>query len=291
MAVPEVEAIGSLSQTNSQQLRYLELKYREKGGECPEAQGLPPSGQKAQAVQGASNVKSLPITGYDSSSRLKSDLSQMLGLLQGYGQQGEANLADLSGASPREATSSLAKSLISLLHFVHSGDVGKAQEQAAALQGDLQSMLADGEKDIKQSGGSNSGAPSDGAVKYQLQKDLMAMMNAVRVGDLSGAKSALEMYEQHVQTLKEQGGHAGAQFVSALQTLLHAVQLGNTSTARTAAQALFVSDLQALLRAASGNDQKDPTDAIVGPKPMEQSQLDIAGQHQTAPTTDNGRGC
>jgi hypothetical protein len=157
------------------------------------------------------------------------------------------------------------------------GEVNKAQQQAAALQSDLQSMLANGEKDIKQSEGANNGAAADGSVKYELQKDLTAMMNAVRVGDLNGARSALETYEKHAHALKGQGAPAGSQFVSALQTLLQAVQVGNTSTARSAAQSLFVSDLQKLLRAASesasGNGAKNLTDAIIGPKPLETSHL------------------
>ena len=285
MAVPEIEALGGASHANSQQLRYLELKLREKGGEQPneqlQAQNSSPSGQKAQVVQGASNVENQPITGYDSTSRLKSDLSQMLSLLHGGSLLERPGLAAAKGGEGAQAASGLANSLTSLLHFVHSGDVDKAQQQAAALQGDLESMLADGEKDIKQAQGSNGGAANDGSAKYELQKDLTAMMNAVRVGDLNGAKLALETYERHAQALKGQGGHTGTQFVSALQTLLQAVQLGNTSTARNAAQALFVSDLQTLLRAASGNEPKDPTDAIIGPKPMQPSQLETADPKQS----------
>lgn len=198
------------------------------------------------------------MTGYDAGSRLKSDLANMLGVLQGQvDERSPPTSADdtvQQGVERgRDTASGLARSLTSLLHFVHSGDVDSARNQAASLQDDLGALLARDEKDSKYSENGDGSGVNDNSIRYQLQKDLSAMMNAVRVGDLNGARVALQTYENHEKALSQQGANVGSHFITALQTLLQAVQTGNASSARTAAQALFVSDLQALLRAASSN--------------------------------------
>jgi hypothetical protein len=257
MPVQEVDAVGSMSNTASHQLRYLELRFKEKS--ASEAGGaMAQSAVQAAAVLGPARPASpggvQPVTGYDTGNHLRADLTRMLDVLQRpAGEEAQTASAGQTGQEGEQssAASGLANSLTSLLHFVHSGDVENARKQAASLQNDLASMLESGEKDIKDSESQNGGSSDVSALKHQLQKDLAAMMNAVRVGDLNGARAALETYESHEKTLKQQGGGASSQFVSALQTLLQAVQTGDASSARAAAQALFVSDLQALLRAAS----------------------------------------
>jgi hypothetical protein len=303
MAVTEVEAIAGPSHVSQQtQLRYLEVKMREKNAEqSNDAAALaqstvsasqPGARPETHAVYASD---SMPVTGFDGNTHISVGLMDTLSSLQG--RQGEGANAPPAAQEPvslstpltngrdqglrteanARTASRFVNSLTSVLHFVHTGDIEKAQQRIGALQGEMDAIFGarteSGGKEVDNKGLGVQSA--DGGDKYQLQKDFSAMMNAVRVGDLDGARSALVTYQKHSQAVKGQGGHIDSHFVSALQSLLQAVQMGNATNARAAAQSLLVTDLQSVLKAAESNamangvtgGKQDQGQVIIGPKP------------------------